>query len=206
MKVLLVNGSPRQFGCTYTALSEVAATLNAEGVETELLWLGTAPVSGCLACKNCKKDGKCIIDDAVNDISARAAEFDGFIFGSPVYFAGPSGQIQSFMDRLFHGSRGIFRGKPAAAVVSCRRGGATFAFQRLNFYFQINSMPVVSSQYWNQVHGSTPDEVRQDVEGLQTMRTLARNMIHMLRSLQAGKDAGLNAPAYEKQIYTNFIR
>ena len=206
MKVLLVNGSPRQFGCTYTALSEVAASLNAGGVETELLWLGTSPISGCLACKNCKKDGKCIIDDAVNDISARAAEFDGFVFGSPVYFAGPSGQIQSFMDRLFHGSRGIFRGKPAAAVVSCRRGGATFAFQRLNFYFQINSMPVVSSQYWNQVHGSTPDEVRQDIEGLQTMRTLAQNMIHMLRSLQAGKDAGLSAPEYEKQVYTNFIR
>lgn len=206
MKVLLINGSPRQFGCTYTALSEVAASLNAGGVETELLWLGNGPVSGCLSCKKCKQNGKCIVDDAVNDISARAAEFDGFVFGSPVYFAGPSGQIQSFMDRLFHGSRGIFRGKPAAAVVSCRRGGATFAFQRLNFYFQINSMPVVSSQYWNQVHGSTPDEVRQDEEGLQTMRTLAQNMIHMLRSLQAAKDTGIVAPEYEKPIYTNFIR
>lgn len=206
MKVMLINGSPHQYGCTYTALKEAADALNLRGVETEILWIGQKPVAGCIACSHCKENGLCVFDDLVNYIISKLPETDGFIFGSPVYYAGPSGQLQSLMDRLFHGSGSKFAGKVASAVVSCRRGGASAAFQRLNLYFQMNNMIVITSQYWNQVHGHTPEQVRQDAEGMQTMRTLAENMAYVLKSLEAGRNAGVPPLSYEPKEFTNFIR
>ena len=212
MKVLLVNGSPHKTGCTYTALEEVASTLRAAGVETEIVWLGVQPLAGCIGCGSCTKTGRCFRDDLVNEFLEKAEGADGFVFGSPVHFASASGSITSFMDRVFYvkrssGGKNIFSGKPAAAVVSCRRGGATSTFDQLNKYFTVNSMPIVSSQYWNQVHGNTPDEVRQDLEGLQTMRTLGRNMAWLLRCIEAGRQAGIAFPAgAEETLRTNFIR
>ena len=205
MKVLLVNGSPHEKGCTFTALTEVANTLNAEGVETELIWIGAKMLAGCMACGLCKTTGECFGKDIVNELIPRIPEFDGFVFGSPVYYAGPSGQLTAFMDRFFHAGSG-FQGKLGAAVVSCRRGGASAAFDRLNKYFTINSMPVVSSQYWNQVHGFTPDDVRKDEEGMQTMRTLGRNMAWLLKCIQAGREKGVEFPEAEPRVSTHFIR
>jgi len=206
MKVLLINGGPHKAGCTYTALKEVADTLESQGIETEIYWLGNKPVAGCIGCGACSKTGKCFMDDGVNILAERANDADGFIFGSPVHFASATGALTSFMDRLFYSGKGALTGKPAAAVVSCRRGGATAAFDQINKYFTIRSMPIVSSQYWNQVHGNTPDEVRQDAEGLQTMRTLARNMAWMLKCIDAGRKAGITFPEAEPGIATNFIR
>ena len=206
MKVLLINGSPREHGCTDTALREVAGALEKNGIETEILYLGREPVAGCIACGACRRAGKCFVEDKVNEIIGKLDEIDGLIVGSPVYYAGVSGQITSFLDRLFYVAGGKLRGKPAAAVVSCRRGGASAAFEILNKYFMMTSMPVVTSQYWNQVHGNTPEEVAQDLEGLQTMRTLAENMTWLLRCIEAGKAAGVERPAYEPVVRTNFIR
>lgn len=205
MKVLLINGSPNERGCTATALGEIADTLRAEGVESETLWLGVKPIAGCIDCGSCRKTGRCVFDDEVNRLIARLSEFGAIVVGSPVYYAGPSGQLTAFLDRFFHAGSG-FAGKLGAAVVSCRRGGATAAFDRLNKYFTINSMPVVSSQYWNQVHGYTADDVRKDGEGLQTMRTLARNMAWLLRCIELGKQNGITMPEAEPRIQTNFIR
>lgn len=206
MKVLLVNGSPHQHGCTYTALKEAADGLEARGVETEILWVGNGSVPGCIACGACRKTGKCVFDDIVNRIVEKLDTYDGFIFGSPVYYGGPSGQILSVMNRLFYSNAPRMRGKPVSAVVSCRRGGASAAFQQMNMHFQMTNMIVVTSQYWNQVHGNTPEEVKQDLEGLQTMRVLAENMTYILRCQQAGKEAGVPAPQYEPRIATNYIR
>ena len=206
MKVLLINGSPRENGCTYTALREVADTLEKNGIETEILQLGKRPVQGCLVCGLCRKTGICAIDDAVNDIIDELDEIDGIIVGSPVYYAGVSGQITSLLDRLFYAAGSQLRGKPAASVVSCRRGGASAAFEIIKKYFMMTNMPIVTSQYWNQVHGNTPEEVKKDLEGMQTMRTLAENMTWLLRSIEAGKKAGVPAPTYEPVIRTNFIR
>jgi multimeric flavodoxin WrbA len=206
MKVLLVNGSPHQNGCTYTALCEVAKGLESEGIDYEILHIGNGDIPGCRGCGYCKKKGECVIKDIVNQTVARTDEFDGFVFGSPVYYAGPAGQLLSFMDRLFYSSRGRLAYKPAAAVVSCRRGGSTASLDRLNKYFTISNMPVVSSQYWNQVHGNTPEEVVQDLEGMQIMRALGRNMGWMLRSIDAGKKAGVKIPEPEERAWTNFIR
>lgn len=206
MKVILVNGSPHKEGCTYTALSEAAKALNSNGIETEIFHLGTEPVAGCIACGACSKTGKCIYNDPVNEFVEKAKDADGFIFGSPVYYSGMSGQLCSFMDRAFYGGGKYMAGKPAAAVVSCRRGGATATFEQINKYFMITNMPVVSSQYWNQVHGNTPDEVKQDLEGLQTMRTLGANMAWLLKCIEAGKKAGIEMPERETPIKTNFIR
>lgn len=206
MRVLLLNGSPRPAGCTYTALMEVAGALESEGVETELFQVGSAPVSGCLGCGACLKTGRCFIDDGVNLFVEKAAQADGFVFGSPVHYASASGAITSFLDRAFYGKSSLFAYKPGAVVVSCRRGGASAAFDQLNKYLTISSMPVVSSQYWNQVHGNTPDEVRQDLEGMQTMRTLGRNMAWLLKSIQAGRETGLPLPQAEPKAATNFIR
>ena len=200
-KILLINGSPHEKGCTYTALSEVASSLNACGVETELLWLGTQPVAGCIACGKCYDTGRCVFDDKVNDLLARAQEFDGMVVGSPVYYAGPAGQLCAFLDRLFYASRGCWNGKVGAAVVSCRRGGATAAFDRLNKYFTISNMPVAPSQYWNMVHGNRPEEVLQDKEGLQIMRTLGKNIAWLLDSTKL-----VSQPQYEPRVGTNFIR
>lgn len=206
MKVLLVNGSPHANGCTYTALCEVAGALEKEGIETEIFQVGTKPISGCLACGACMKTGRCVINDTVNEFLAKVETADGFVFGSPVHFASASGALTSFMDRVFYGRGNLFAYKPAAAVMSCRRGGATATFEQINKYFTISNMPVVGSQYWNMVHGNNPDEVKQDLEGLQTMRTLGRNMAWLLKSIQAGKDAGVDLPEREGIVRTNFIR
>ncbi len=206
MKVLLVNGSPHAQGCTYTALCEVAAALEKQGIETELFQVGTKPISGCLGCGACIKTGKCVIDDVVNEFVEKAKDADGFVFGSPVHYAGASGAITSFMDRAFYGKGAVYANKPAAAVMSCRRGGATATLDQLNKYFTISNMPIVSSQYWNMVHGNTPDEVRQDLEGMQTMRTLGINMAWLLKCIEAGKAAGIAMPEREAKVATNFIR
>lgn len=210
MKVLLVNGSPHENGCTYTALEEVAAALNAEGVETEIFHIGKKPISGCIACRKCMELGQCVFHDRVNDFLEIAKVADGFVFGSPVHYASAGGAITSFMDRLFFSNmlsgKGAFYLKPAAAIVSARRAGTTSAFEQLNKYFTISEMPVISSHYWNMVHGSTPDEVKQDLEGLQIMRTLGKNMAWFLKCKEAGIKAGVTLPEREKRVSTNFIR
>lgn len=206
MKVLLVNGSPHQHGCTYTALKETADAFAARGIETEILWVGSGPVAGCTACGACRKTGKCVFDDLVNRIIERIDTYDGFLFGTPVYYGGPSGQILALMNRLFYSKSRAMAGKPVAAVVSCRRGGASAAFQQMNMHFMMTNMIVVTSQYWNQIHGNTPEEVLQDAEGLQTMRTLAENMTYILRCQEAGRAADVPLPQYEPKIATNFIR
>lgn len=206
MKVLLINGSPNEVGCTFTALNEVAETLHKNDVETELIQIGKKPVAGCIACGKCRTAGVCVFEDQVNEILARADEFDGIVVGSPVYYSGPSGQICAFLDRLFYSSGGRLAGKVGAAVVSCRRGGATAAFDRLNKYFSISNMPIATSQYWNQIHGNTAEEAKQDLEGLQTMRTLAQNIAWMIKLRKAGEAAGIPMPEYEKKVGTNFIR
>lgn len=206
MKALLINGSPHEAGCTFTALHEVEKALNADGVETELLWLGTKPVAGCIACGKCKDSGRCIFDDKVNEVLSKLDSYDALVVGSPVYYAGPAGQLCCFLDRLFYAGSSRMAGKPAASVVSCRRGGATAAFDRLNKYFTICNMNIVGSQYWNQVHGNKAEQVLEDIEGLQTMRTLGQNMAWLLKGIEAGKAAGVSAPQYEPKIATNFIR
>ena len=204
-KILLINGSPNEYGCTYTALKEIADTLSANDVESDLLYLGKKPIADCIACGSCQEKGRCIFDAPVNAVLDRLDDYDGIVAGSPVYYAGPTGQLCSFLDRLFYCSESRMAGKLAAAVVSCRRGGASAAFDRLNKYFTISNMHVVGSQYWNQVHGFTPEDVRKDEEGLQTMRTLAQNMAWLLNNLQAGKENGLEFPQYEKRLRTHFI-
>ncbi len=206
MKVILVNGSPKEKGCTYTALKEVEESLNKNGIETEIFWLGNKPVSGCIGCKSCLKNGKCFMDDKVNEFLAKVPETDGFVFGTPVHFAASSGMLSSFMDRVFYGRRNLFSNKPASSVASCRRGGATATIDEVNKYFGISNMPIVSSQYWNMVHGNTPKEVKKDEEGMQTMRTLGNNMAWLLKSIEAGKKAGIELPKNEQIISTNFIR
>lgn len=206
MKVILVNGSPKAKGCTYTALCEVADALEKNGIETEIFQVGAAPVAGCIGCGACLKTGTCFVEDGVNKFVEKAKAADGFVFGSPVHYAAASGAMTSFLDRAFYGKGAVFAGKPGAVVVSCRRGGASAAFDQLNKYFTISNMPVVSSQYWNQVHGNTPEEVRRDEEGLQTMRTLGNNMAWLLKCIDAGKKAGITFPEREPAIKTNFIR
>ena len=206
MKVMLLNGSPNEKGSTFTALSEVAGAIESCGVGAEIIHIGKGPISGCNACRACYKTGKCVIDDNVNVVHERAKEFDGFVFGAPVHYSGVAGGMSSFLDRLFYHKNERFFHKPGAAVVVCRRGGATAAFDRLNKYFTISQMPVVSSQYWNMVHGTGPQEVLQDLEGLQVMRVLGRNMAWLLKSIEAGKKAGVEIPEEEKRIMTNFIR
>lgn len=206
-KVLLINGSGNEHGCTYTALSEVAATLEKEGITTEIIQLGKDPVRDCIGCGACAKLGKCIFDDdLVNRVHEKALEADGFVFGTPVYYAHPSGRILSFLDRLFYSGGGAFAFKPGAAVASARRAGTTASLDALNKYFTIARMPVVSSNYWNMVHGNTPEEVKQDLEGLQIMRGIGQNMAWMIKCIEAGKAAGISYPQTEKKIKTNFIR
>jgi len=209
-KVLLVNGSPHKKGCTWTALNEVAKTLKREGIDTEIFWIGIKPLAGCTACRTCVENKRCVFDDSVNEFLDIAKDGDGFVFGSPVHFAGVSGGMTSFMDRAFFtdmqaGLR-IFYLKPAAAVVSARRAGTTSTFDQLNKYFTISGMPVISSQYWNMVHGSVPEDVKKDLEGLQTMRTLARNMAFFLKCKEEGLRAGVPLPVQETPQRTNFIR
>ncbi len=206
MRVLMINGSPHEKGCTYTALSEVAGELEQAGIEIEMLHIGSDPIQGCTGCRGCLKTGYCVFtDDLVNTCVDLAAEADGLVVGAPVYFAGPDGSICAFLDRMFFAKAGRYAYKPAAAVVNCRRGGASAAFDRLNKYFTISSMPVVPSQYWNATHGLAPDEVRQDLEGMQVMRTLGRNMAWLLRCLEVAKDV-VPRPEVETRAVTNFIR
>lgn len=205
-KVLMINGSPHEFGCTYTALKEVADTLEKNGVETEILYLGTKPVAGCIACGKCGQTGRCVFDDQVNRVLDKLDEYSGIVVGSPVYFAGPTGQICAFLDRLFYCGGGRMAGKIAASVVSCRRGGASASFDRLNKYFSISNMHIAGSQYWNQIHGKTPAQAVKDLEGLQTMRTLGQNIAWLIKSIEAGEAAGLAATEYEKTQITNFIQ
>ncbi len=211
MKVLLVNGSPNEKGCTYTALQEIAKTLTAENIESEVFWIGRKPIAGCTACHACEKLGTCVIKDQVQLFQDLARTSDGFIFGSPVHYAGASGPLISFMNRAFiselvgNGNRAFYL-KPAAAIVSARRAGTTTAFSQLNKFFELQEMPVVSSCYWNMVHGDTPAEVAQDAEGLHVMRVLARNMAYLLRCLKAGSDSGVPLPFREEPVFTNFIR
>lgn len=211
MKVLLVNGSPHEKGCTYTALKEVAKTLNEEGIDTEVFWIGTKPLAGCIACKSCLNTGHCVFNDSVNDFLSIAKEADGFIFGTPVHYAAASGAITSFMDRAFYSDllgngNQTFYMKPGAAVISARRAGTTAAFDQINKYFTIQEMPVISSRYWNMVHGAKPEDVLKDEEGLYTMRVLARNMAFFLKCKEAGIGAGISLPSKENPIFTNFIR
>lgn len=208
MRVLLINGSSRPKGCTYTALAEVAGVLEAEGVSTEIVSLGGAPLRDCVACNACDRlEDRCVFDDdIVNQLIGKAQAADGFVFGTPVYYAHPSGRLLSVLDRAFYAGGGAFRHKPGAAVASARRAGTTASLDVLNKYFTIAHMPVVSSSYWNMVHGNTPEEVRQDLEGLQIMRNLGRNMAWLLKCIQAGREAGLSVPQAEGQYRTNFIR
>lgn len=203
MKALLINGSPHAAGCTFTALSELQKTLEQEGVEAEIVHVGNKDVRGCIACRKCKETGKCVFNDIVNEIAPKFAACDAFVIGSPVYFASPNGTAVSFMDRLFF-SCGVDKTmKVGAAVVSCRRGGNTATFDMLNKYFSISGMPIATSQYWNMVHGGTAEEVKQDLEGLQTMRTLGRNMAFLMKSIALGKEQ-LGLPEKEKITFTNF--
>lgn len=206
MKVILVNGSPHNQGCTYTALTEIKKTLEKNGIETEDFWLGNKPTAGCIGCGSCIETGKCFVNDKVNEFLEKVPNADGFVFGTPVHFASGSGMITSFMDRAFYGRRKLFKNKLAACVVSCRRGGATSTFDQINKYFAMNNMPIVTSQYWNMVHGSKPEDVLKDEEGMQTMRTLANNMAWLLKCIDAGKNAGIKEPENGKIIQTNFIK
>lgn len=206
MKVLMINGSPNEKGCTYTALSAVAAALGENGVDWELFRVGPEPVRGCTACGGCSGTGRCVFDDSVNVVLDKMAGCDGLIVGSPVHFASPAGSLIALLDRAFYAGRGVFAHKPAAAVISARRAGTTAALDVLGKYFSISQMPVVSSTYWNMVHGSTPEDVAKDAEGLQTMRNLGRNMAWLLRCIAAGRENGALPPAAEHGARTNFIR
>jgi multimeric flavodoxin WrbA len=202
MKVLLINGSPDAEGCTFTALSEVASAIEKGGVETEIYHIGTKPVHGCLACEKCRELGKCVFDDdTCNDMLEKFKASDGVVVGSPVYFSSANGALCALLDRIFYSNMGKFRHKPAAAVVSCRRAGASSALDRLNKYFAIAQMPIVTSQYWNIVHGFEPEQVRLDLEGMQTMRVLGNNMAWIVKNLKSGEPP----PEMEKpRQMTNF--
>ena len=206
MKVFLVNGSPHQHGCTDRALREVASALEQGGIETEIFWIGNQPIGGCIGCGACAKLGRCAFDGIVNEFAEKLGEADGFVFGSPVHYAAASGSMTSFLDRLFYSASEKMRGKPAAVVVSARRGGTTAAYEQLLKYPGITEMPIVSSCYWNNVHGSKAEDVQQDEEGVRIMRVLGHNMAWLLRCIEAGKAAGVPNPRKEPLAKTNFIR
>ncbi|MDO4275010.1 MAG: flavodoxin family protein [Eubacteriales bacterium] len=207
MKVLLINGSTRLNGCTYIALSQVEKVLREEGIETELLQMGGKPIRDCIACGKCSEKGRCVFnDDLVNEWIDKAENADGFVFGSPVYYAHPSGQFLSLLDRMFYAGSASFQYKPGAAVVSARRGGTTASFDVLNKYFTITNMPVIGSTYWNMVHGTEPEQVGEDLEGLQTMRNVGRNMAWILKCIELGKTKGIGHPEAERGNRTNFVR
>lgn len=201
MKALLVNGSTREEGCTYTALCEIRKVLEDEGVDCEIFWIGNDAVYGCRACKACVKLGRCVYDDVSNTLAEKMAGADAIVLGSPVYYAGINGSFSAALDKAFYQNSALFENKVGASIVSCRRGGAGSAFDRLNKYFTILRMPIASGQYWNAVHGNSPDEVRSDVEGMQQMRDLARSIAWMLKNL---KDS--ETPCREEKTFYNFIR
>lgn len=210
MKVILVNGSPHKEGSTYTCLLEIEKILNEEGIETSIFQIGTYPIASCSGCGACNKLKKCVIDDKVNEFIKLAKTADGFVFGSPVHYAAPYGNLVSFMNRAFFaGSRSeekIFRLKPAAAVTVARRSGTTSAFDQLNKFFAIAEMPIISSRYWNMAFGRNPEEIKQDLEGMQIMRILGRNLAFYLKCKEIAVKSGLELPKQEEISYTNFIR
>ena len=205
MKALLINGSPHANGCTYTALSIVAEELQKNGIETEIVHIGNKDIRGCVACGKCYELGHCVFNDMVNEVASKLEQADGLVVGSPVYYAGPNGTLTNLLDRLFYSAHYDLRMKVGAAVVSARRGGTTAAFDRLNKYFTISEMPVVSSRYWNMVHGHTPEDVMKDEEGVQIMRILGRNMAFLIRAIAAERERN-GLPEKEVTKYTNFIR
>ena len=202
-KVIILNGSAHQHGCTATALDEMIKVFEAEGIETELIQVGTKAVRGCIACGKCSETGKCVFDDLVNEVAPKFEAADGLVVGSPVYYASPNGNILSFMDRLFYSTPFSKHMKVGASVVSCRRGGNTATFDVLNKYFTISGMPVASSTYWNQVHGFGAEDVKKDLEGLQTMRNLARNMSFMIRAFADAREK-YGYPEVESGCFTSF--
>ena len=206
MKVLMLNGSSREHGNTYAALLEIGRQLEKEGIGYEIFQLGGKPVRDCIGCGKCTENGCVFTDDAVNEFVAKAKEADGFVFGTPVYYAHPSGRILSFLDRAFYSSGRVFKFKPGASVAVARRGGTTASFDCLNKYFGISQMPVAGSTYWNNVHGAVPGEASMDAEGLQVMRNLARNLAWMMKCFEAGKNSGVALPETETGARTNFIR
>lgn len=210
MKVLLVNGSPHQHGCTYTALCEAAEALQKNGVETDLFWIGNKPLSGCIACKSCVKNSLCVFQDTVNAFLEIAGMYDGFLFGTPVHWGAASGAMTSFLDRAFYadlnGGGNRFWLKPAAAVISARRAGTTATWDQINKYFALMQMPIISSRYWNIVHGTNPEEVKKDKEGMQTMRILGNNMAYFLKCRELAEKTGIPKPEQETITFTNFIR
>ena len=205
MKVMLINGSPNKNGCTFTALSEVAKTLNESGINTEIIQVGSKEIRGCNGCLKCGDLKKCIIDDFVNETAPKLEECDGIVIGSPVYYSSANGGLISFLDRLFFSNYCDKRMKVGAAVVSARRTGCSSTFDVINKYFTISGMPIASSQYWNEVHGNTPEDVKKDEEGLQTMRALGRNMAFLMMSIALGKER-FGLPEKEPRVFTNFIR
>ena len=208
MKILVLNGSPHINGCTDRGLREVESTLVENGIEVERVNIGNKDIRGCIGCNFCRQHGRCVFNDLVNETAHKFAEADGLIVGSPVYYAGCNGQALAFLDRLFYSTSATIDKtmKVGAAVVSSRRAGSTSAFDEINKYFTINQMPIVSSRYWNMVHGAKPEDVKQDAEGLQTMRVLGRNMAWFLRCKEAGEKAGVHLPEQEPMTFTNFIR
>ena len=205
MKVLMLNGSPHKHGCTDTALCEMKSVLAAQRIDAEIFWIGTEPVGGCIGCHGCAQSGKCAFDGKVNEFIEKAKTADGFVFGTPVHYAAPSGSVSAFLDRVFYAGSANFKYKPGAAVVSCRRGGASAAFDAMNKYFTISGMAVASSCYWNGIHGAKPGEAAEDAEGIRTMRTLAKNVVFLMKSIALGKEK-FGLPEKEPQAYTNFIR
>lgn len=202
-KVLILNGSPHPHGCTAAALDEMIKVFEEEGIETELVQVGSKDVRGCISCGSCYKTGKCVFDDLVNEVAPKFEEADGLVVGSPVYFASPNGTLISFLDRLFYSTHFSKHMKVGASVVSCRRGGNTASFDVLNKYFTISGMPLASSTYWNQVHGFSAEDVAKDLEGLQTMRNLARNMSFLIKAIADGKEK-YGLPSVERGHYTSF--
>ncbi len=210
MKVLLVNGSPHKEGCTYTALCEASYALNINGIGTDMFWVTSRPISGCIACHKCRELNRCVLEDSVNEFLELAGDYDGFVFGTPVHWGGASGAMTSFLDRAFYadlnGGGNRFMLKPAAAVISARRAGTTAAWDQMNKYFGLMQMPIITSRYWNMVHGTAPEEVRQDLEGMQTMRILGHNMAYFLKCREVGSKLGIPLPPQETTTFTNFIR
>ncbi|MBE7055306.1 MAG: flavodoxin family protein [Ruminococcaceae bacterium] len=205
MKVILFNGSPKKNGCTYTALAEVEKELNNAGIDTLIFHAGEA-TKGCMGCKYCVKNGKCITDDCVNEAAKLLEDADGIVLGTPVHYAAASGMMTAFLDRLFYSAGDLLRLKPCAAVACCRRGGSSSTLDQLLKYPEIKEMPIVNAQYWTMLHGNTPDEIKQDLEGMQAMRTIGKNMAWILKCIDAGKKAGINIPDAEEKVRTNFIR
>ena len=207
MKVLLLNGSPRAKGCTYTGLAEIAGELHKQDIETEIVHIGKKPITGCTACMSCRKTKRCVFkDDGVNNFLDKVQEADGIVFGTPVHFAGVSGAMKSFMDRVFYADSSAFRGKPGAIMASCRRGGSSATLDGLIKYPSYGEMMIVSGRYWNMIHGNTPEEAKQDLEGMQNLRFVAQNMAWILQSIEAGKKAGIQLPESVDKNWTNFIR